>query len=172
MTHIPYLQFNFDAQACYDCIIPEIAMIISKKHGVQETLQASRYFIKLGEKVTTKSYQNTSNVTLFGKGQGSGCSPHIWTMISSELFELYTTEGIGSQLKSPYGELHSSVLITAYVDDINTHHSYTNQYTIVSVIQQATKSAQKWSNILHVSGGKLSNTKCNYYMHPGPHINP
>jgi hypothetical protein len=52
--------------------------------------------------------------------------------------------------------------VTAYVDDVNTHHSFAEGMSTSHMIQTAITSAQQWSNILYVSG-KLCNEKCNYY---------
>ena len=172
MTHTPYVQVNYDAQACYDRIIPEIALKISKKYGIHEnilkivrkTLRNSKYYIKIGNVITKQSYGNSKDTKLFGTGQGSGCSPHIWTLLSSELFHLYSEEAQGSSLKSPHGERTIYLDLTAYVDDVNTHHSFDSKTTIPQMIDKVTKQAQLWSNILHISGGKLSNTKCNFYL--------
>ena len=172
-NHLPYLQINFDAQSCYDRIIPEIAIAISKKHGVhnnilqifRETLKDSKYYIKLGEAVTTQYYGNTSNIQLFGTGQGSGCSPYIWLLLSSELFKLYTETSQGSIIQAPFEPNICHLHMTAYVDDVNTHHSFLSTHTNQDIINIATQAAQKWSDILYISGGKISNKKSNYYLH-------
>jgi hypothetical protein len=85
-TRTPFLQINYNAQACYDRIIPDIAFALSRKHGVhhkiiqmvRETMKSSKYYIKLGSHVTPQSYYNKETTQLYGTDQGSGCSPHIW----------------------------------------------------------------------------------------------
>jgi hypothetical protein len=99
-TKTPYIQINYDAQACYDCIIPDIAFTVSRKykvhpkilHIIQATMKNSKYYIKLGTHITEKKYGNTDSNAIYSTGQGSGCSPHIWTLISSELFTVYMEE--------------------------------------------------------------------------------
>jgi hypothetical protein len=79
-ANVPYTQINYDAQACYDWIIPDIAFTISKKYGVhtnilhlvKETMSQSKYFIKLGSQVTAACYSSHDNNQIFGSGQGSG----------------------------------------------------------------------------------------------------
>ena len=85
MSNLPFIQINYDAQACYDRIIPEVAFQISRKYGVspdvidvvRNTMSHSKFFIKLGSTVTQSYYSNTSENTMFGTGQGSGCSPGL-----------------------------------------------------------------------------------------------
>jgi hypothetical protein len=81
MSNVPYIQINYDAQACYDRIIPNIAFTISKKYGVhpnilklvKETMDQSKYYIKIGSQVTSTCYSSTEHNKIFGTGQGSGC---------------------------------------------------------------------------------------------------
>jgi hypothetical protein len=90
------IQINYDTQACYDRIIPDMALQISLKYGVHEkiiklvrqVMLETKYFIKLGNIVTSLFYSNTSQHKLYGTGQGSGFSLHIWTLLSCELFRL------------------------------------------------------------------------------------
>jgi hypothetical protein len=60
MTNLPFVQINYDAQACYDRIIPDIAFQISLKYGVDHKIihivrsvsLDTKYFIKIGDVVT------------------------------------------------------------------------------------------------------------------------
>jgi hypothetical protein len=141
-------------------------LAISKKYAVHQnflnifrtTPQDARYYIQLGTVVTTQYYGDTIKEKIFGTGQGSDCSPHIWILLSSELFTLYTENAQGSQFITPYGDHITSLYLTAYVDDVNTHHSFTSQNTILQMIYKTSNKAQKWNDILHVSGGKLSSS--------------
>jgi hypothetical protein len=64
-----YNQVNFDAQSCYDRIIPNIAIRIRKKYGVhpkvlnvfQNTLQDSKHYIKIGLQTTSAYYKTSQN---------------------------------------------------------------------------------------------------------------
>jgi Reverse transcriptase (RNA-dependent DNA polymerase) len=117
-TRTPFIQINYDAQACYDRIIPDIAFAISRKHGVhhkiiqmvQETMKSSKCYIKLRSHVTSQFYCNKETTQLYGTGQGSGCSPHIWTMLSSELFHIYMENAHGFDQTDPYGNQSTSLL--------------------------------------------------------------
>jgi hypothetical protein len=64
-----FVQINYNAQACYDRIIPEVGFQISLKHGVHEkivklvsqVMKETKYYIKIGQTVTNQLYTNTSN---------------------------------------------------------------------------------------------------------------
>jgi hypothetical protein len=66
-----YSQINVDAQACFDCIIPNIAIQVSRKYGVhhsilevfKEVLENAKYFVKVGTQVTShKSQVNSTKI--------------------------------------------------------------------------------------------------------------
>jgi hypothetical protein len=127
-------------------------------------LSTTKFFIKLGNHITDHYYSSSTSVTLFGTGQGSGFFPHIWTMLSNELFYLYAKITQGFKVQNSFQHAASYLHITAYVDNVNTHHSFSPNLTANAVINQAKIPGQRWHYILHISGGKLSNTKCNYYL--------
>jgi hypothetical protein len=116
----PFIQVNYDAQACYDRIIPEVAFQLSYKYGVnnkiiefvQKVMSETKYFIKIGNTITDQFYTNTLEYKLFGTGQGSGFSPHIWTLLSNELFQIYSEYSSGFEFNPPYSTSSSQIHIT------------------------------------------------------------
>jgi Reverse transcriptase (RNA-dependent DNA polymerase) len=167
----PFIQVNYDAQACYDRIIPEDAFQLSYKYGVnnkiielvQKVMSETKYFIKIGNTITDQFYTITLEYKLFGTGQGSGFSPHIWTLLSNELFQIYSEYSSGFEFNPPYSTSSSQIHITAYVDNINMHHTFSSKSTISNMIQKASVWAQRWNDLLYISGGQLPSTKCNFY---------
>jgi hypothetical protein len=126
-------------------------------------MKHSKYYIKLGSHITEKKYGKTDSNAIYGTRQGSGCSPHIWTLISSQLFSVYMEESQSFRITESYNGAASQMHVTAYMDDVHTHHSFIEGVSASHMIRTETKLAQRWSDILYVSGGKLSNEKCNYY---------
>jgi hypothetical protein len=61
-------------------------------------------------------FSHSQDQPIYGTGQGSGNSPHIWTMISSVLLSLFTQGACGARYQ---GQAKNTVL----VDDVNTHHT-------------------------------------------------
>jgi hypothetical protein len=62
LTRQKYSQINFNAQACFNRVIPNTAIQFNKKYGIQEnilqifkeTLETSKCVVKIGNKVTNK----------------------------------------------------------------------------------------------------------------------
>ena len=67
-------------------------------------------------------YMNTLKNAIYGTGQGSGNSPHIWTMISSILLHILNENANGA-IYPMSNTTEKRVISTAYVDDVNTHHN-------------------------------------------------
>jgi hypothetical protein len=90
-------------------------------------------------------------------------------MISSELLAIYESVSAGSTYTDPTGKLTTNVHMTAYVDDVNSHHSLPYTTTFPKTTEVLLKQAATWEKLLHISGGKLSSTKCTYYISKWKH---
>jgi hypothetical protein len=94
-----FLQTNYDATACYDRIIPNLATLASRRFGVDQqvaltnarTLEQARYFIRTEMGLSPTSYTHSASFPIYGTGQGSGNSPMIWSFVSSLLFQCKKT---------------------------------------------------------------------------------
>ena len=92
------VQTNYDATSCYDRIIINLAMLVSRKYGVPFlialtnacTLEQAIYRIRTELGVSTDSYSHCRDHPIHGTGQGSGNSPaRIWCFLSSVLFDCH-----------------------------------------------------------------------------------
>jgi hypothetical protein len=91
------LQTNYDATACYDRIIANVAMLASQRFGVPKsatqsnanTLQQAKFHIRTELGLSPHFYSHTDERPIYGTGQGSGNSPMIWCFLSSLLYDCY-----------------------------------------------------------------------------------
>ena len=105
LTRRPYGQINYDAKACYDRILPNLASIVSNAFGVPESivklqnhlLHHMNYVVTIPGSQKEWNFYLATNHPLYGTGQGSGNSPHIWTMISSVILKMLNNEAHGAQ---------------------------------------------------------------------------
>ncbi len=80
------VQTNYDTTSCYDRIIPNLAMIVSRKFWVpklttqsnSKTLEHAEYWIRTELGVAATGYTHSQEYPIYGTGQGSGNSPMIW----------------------------------------------------------------------------------------------
>jgi hypothetical protein len=167
-TRNEYSQINYDAKACYDRILPTIAAIVSQAHGVPKTvtkthlhlLNKINYFVTIIGAEDKWKFNNTKDDPVYGTGQGSGNSPHIWTFLSSILFKILENEATGATYKDISKKSEAKIINTAFVDDVNTHHRKSENLKIKETMW---KDYTHWKNILEMSGGKLAPQKCNFY---------
>jgi Reverse transcriptase (RNA-dependent DNA polymerase) len=103
--------------------------------------------------------KNEHDTPVFGTGQGSGNSPTIWTFISNILLKMMDQQAIGAQYYT-HNKEDNVVKTTAYVDDVNTCHTSTQEMSLDEVM---TQDYQQWESILRSSGGTLAPEKCNFY---------
>ena len=169
LTRTSYGQINYDAKACYDRILPTLVSLVSESFGVHQTivklhrdlLQHMEYYVTIpGTQQEWKYFDTTSN-PIYGTGQGSGNSPHIWTMVSSILLQILNTEPNGASYPMQNGT-DRKVISTAYVDDVNTHHNSKPNESI-DMITAMISDYKRWKNIMEASGGKIATEKCTYY---------
>jgi Reverse transcriptase (RNA-dependent DNA polymerase) len=169
VTRTNYGQINYDAKACYDRILPILASTVSESFGVHHTIVAMhshliknmKYHVTIPGSQKEWKYFNTMAQPIYGTGQGSGNSPHIWTMLSSILLSMHNAEAEGASYTNQVGQ-QRKVTSTAYVDDVNTHHKSDHEDP-TELLQSMCRDYYRWKKILETSGGKLAPEKCSFY---------
>ena len=171
-----FLQTNYDATACYDRIIPNLAMLASQKFGVHKhvttsnarTLQHAAYHIRTELGMSPTSYSHSDQHPIYGTGQGSGNSPMIWCFISSILYECYGSQSYEAKNSNPdrSNPMHWSMI--GFVDDsngqVNMFPERDSIETLNTMHAHAQHNAQEWANLLGATGGSLELPKCSYHL--------
>ena len=167
---------NYDATACYDRIIPNLAMVTSQKFGVSasvtqsnaRTLQLAEYKVRTELGLANQSYSHSSESPVYGTGQGSANSPAIWCFLSSTLFDCYDTQAAKASYRDSSGQTHVELGLIGFVDDCN---GQTNQQApdgapqrLPSLLKQTQHNAQQWTDLLSASGGALELSKCSCHI--------
>jgi hypothetical protein len=110
-TRTNYEQINYDAKACYDRILAILASTVIESFGVHRTIvkmhshliKNMKYYVTIPGSQKEWKYFNTMDQPIYGTGQRSGNSPHIWTMLSSILLNLHNAEAEGAEYLSHSG---------------------------------------------------------------------
>ena len=171
----PLVHLDYDATACYDRIVMSFGSLASRSYGQHRsvvfinaaTLEDAKYYLKTQLGVSEKFYKHCKIFPIYGSGQGAGNSPGIWCVISSVLFHAYDEKAHGATFCSPQGEIEAQVFMIGFVDDTS---GSTNDFNLPKrqspehYIVKATKDAQRWNDVLRVSGGALEDTKCSYHF--------
>jgi hypothetical protein len=168
------INFDNDAASCYDRIIPALASLIGRKHGLHKnvvfvhasTLEETKYKLKTSLGVSDEFYENCIAFPIYGTGQGSGNSPAIWCIISSVLFSCHQDKGHGAFFCTPDQQMSVSLSMIGFVDDSTgqTNSFLQNdqsQPELLRAIMQL--DAQLWNDLLWLSGGLLELSKCSFH---------
>ena len=171
----PLVHLDYDATACYDRIIMNFGGLASRCYGQNrsivyinaKTLQEAKYYLKTQLGVLERSYKHCSFFPIYGSGHGAGNSPAIWCVVSSILFDTYESGANGAFFQSPDGSVKVKVYMIGFVDDTS---GSVNDFMLdtsappAHYINLATNDAQRWNDVLSLSGGALQKTKCSYHF--------
>ena len=171
----PLVHLDYDATACYDRIILSFGSLASRSYGQNQsivfinatTLAEAKYFLKTQLGVSEQFYKHCTIYPIYGSGQGAGNSPAIWCVVSSILFETYEAKANGATFVSPDGSVHTSVYMIGFVDDTS---GSVNDFTLPQAarpehyLAKAQSDAQRWNDLLDLSGGALNPLKCSYHF--------
>lgn len=176
LTRRMFLQTNYDATACYDRIIPNLAMLVSRRFGVPKevtqsnaiTLQQAKYHVRTELGLSESYYSHSPEWPIYGTGQGSGNSPMIWCFLSSLLFDCYDLRGHPAVYCNPDWTNQQQVSMIGFVDDSNGQvNSFYDDDTLTNLPElqrKARVNATEWSNLLQATGGALELSKCSYHI--------
>ena len=171
-----FLQLNYDATACYDRIIPNLATVVSQQHGVNKqvtlmntrTLQQASYHIRTEMGLSASSYTHSDEFPIYGTGQGSGNSPMIWCFLSSRLYKSYDTQAHAAKYSNPDRTNHVSLSMIGFVDDsngqVNMFESDDTLESLAHLHSKARHNATVWANLLGATGGALELPKCSFHL--------
>ena len=164
-------KYQNDAAACYDRIIPQHAMICSRKFNVPKkvcklaatTLNKTKYHVQTAVRTSPNYYSSTKEMPLYGSGQGSGNAGTEWLFIEESMISTIVRLCEGCTMSSPDKSIKWKKIITAFVDDLRKYSNdweNNNQHVILNKLKVA---AQAWEHLLYMSGGKLELDKCALY---------
>ena len=175
-TRKPLLLTHYDATACYDRIIPNLGMIVSRKFGVPAevtrmnatTLEQATYLVRTELGLSPTGYNHCEDEPIYGTGQGSSNSPAIWLFISSALMDAYEEWAESAKYSTPTEDCQVNVNMIGFVDDNtgqnNDFFGEPNRANIDAIVDQAMGNAQSWFDLLGASGGSLEYSKCCIHM--------
>ena len=173
--------FDNDAKACFDRIVRNIMMLVSRKLGM--TKQACKTFVRflLGmrfyqrtEAGISEEFFETMKDKLQGVGQGAKWSAIMWSQISPILMWLLKQKSGGLTFQDPLRRTTIRRSADGFVDDvtawincfeqISKDPQATNKNTLQELVKKMEIAAQYWEELLNASGGKLELPKCFYYI--------
>jgi hypothetical protein len=92
--------------------------------------------------------------------------PPIWGLISDKLFKVHAVGGNGANFVSPDAKVAARVGAVGFVDDTTEAiNDFTNDSANPRmIVDKATKDAQRWNDLLAITGGALEIPKCKFHL--------
>jgi hypothetical protein len=127
ITRRMFLQTNYDATACYDRIIPNLAALVSQKYGVHakvtqlnaRTLKAAKYKVRTEMGISETSYHHEEEEPIYGMGQGADNASMAWGFLSCTLFDMYEKKATPATYCNPDRSNPIILAMIGFVDDSN-----------------------------------------------------
>jgi hypothetical protein len=107
LTCTPLITVDNNAKSCFDCILCNVAMLVSQFYGISQNmcrLQATtlkKHSIQnthIPWGINQNRYQHSEKEPIHGTGQGSCASPAIWLFISSFIMNILQDYATGMQM--------------------------------------------------------------------------
>lgn len=175
LTRTALATVDNDAKACYDRILCNLAMMVSRYYGMSEaackfhstTLQAMRYRVRTTTSGDSNQvYRHTQETPIHGSGQGSCASPALWLLISCILLKVFDTKAQGMAQFDVNKERQKVTSAEGFVNDVAL---FTNLHALIeadlpTLRQALSQDINTWQTTIAGSGGKLELIKCFYYI--------
>ena len=161
--------FNNDATACYDHIIPSMAMLKcchagtphSATNVVLKFLHCTKYHVHTTYGISVETFSNLIDYVLLELIQGTGHARPGWALTSSVMFnQMETTHR--AHFHSPRPAQKCQCTGEAFVDDLSLWLLKLG-LALTTIIGYMQQSAQKWERLLYATSGALNHTKCFWY---------
>jgi hypothetical protein len=172
---------DFNAVAAFDRVIASLSIAMCERvrllriagHFMYLLLHHMKFHLITGIGKSSTSYMNNDN-DIIGQGvlQGSSSAAPIFLLNSEVSLCAYHRIGIGASFCHPVDGSIVTDYSVQFVDDTSqflnilgaTNHTIPDQnMTPPLLIPTATENAQKWADLMWMSGGNLNLEKCFFY---------
>ena len=171
LTRTPFGSMENDVNAACDCILTPVSSLAARSYGIHwnvvlvhaSTLSEAVYKLRLSNKIADLDYTHCDKMPIHGSGQGSACSPKIYTFISSKLFQAHNDKAHKMWLHSSDGTISLKIMIIGLVDDSTVVTGGDQSKPIDFFVEKIQADAQLWRDLLFQSGGKLELPKYGFH---------
>ena len=166
-----------DLKSCYDHIVHVPAMMAMHSVGAPSqpqksmlsTIQQAKHVTRtaFGDSDTTYGGIEEFSAPVMGVGQGNGCGPQVWAVVSSVMFEILKKKRLTTSFVSPLSKEHLKLCGFAFVDDTDLlqasggQHNRNNPDDTMERMQQ---SVDAWEAAAKTTGGSIAVDKSWFYL--------
>ena len=163
---------NLDAESCYDRIVPNYGTITLTRLGLPQSIgialeknqRQMKHQVKTQHGISSDHIQQQSHEIWGGIGQGSAAAGPMWLAIEAPMISSFNSMYKEMNIKSPNKSITYNTQIAGFIDDNNTNVSIPTHSTSRTLQTKVQTIITTWNEVLALSGGALSATKCFYYI--------
>ena len=161
-----------DAKACYDRIVPSLALIESRKWGVthdtnaltRKILKSQKFYVRTGHGISEAFYSYCKKQKIFGAGQGLGWSGPLWINTSDTISQILNDKCAGMKFMSFDGKIVVVKKGDFFIDDTATGVTSNCVKAGKTVLMQLKDDEQLHAFLLFAAGHRLALHKCSFYL--------
>ena len=161
-----------DAKACYDRIVPSLALIESRKWGVtrpttqltKTILHNQKFYVRTGHGISEAFYSYCKERKIFGAGQGLGLSGPLWINTSDTISQVMNDKCGGMKFCSFDGRIIVVKKGDFFINDTATGVTENCVRNGNTVLMQLKNDEQLHAFLLFAAGHRLALHKCSFYL--------
>ena len=173
MAYLP-----FDASQCYDRMNHNVTSLAMRAtgfpdppiHSMFRGLQQATHCVATAYGVSRQRYGGQYRaarglLALMGIGQGNGCGPAAFVMLSTILIRIMAGLGYGADLFAAYTATNLFLVCLMFVDDNDSWHTAPTVDTPgEDIVDKAQEMATTWEGLLRATGGAINADKSCWYL--------
>ncbi len=162
-----------DAKSCYDRVVHSVASLSMRRLGAPIepinsmfiSLQKAAHRIRTAFGVSEKKYGDDRDIPLQGLGQGNGCGPAGWAIVSTPIINLMRAAGFGATFLTAISVSLVAFVCYAFVDDTDVVHTAQDVNTTgEEIMRQMQTVIDHWEGGLRATGGAIVPKKSYWYL--------
>ena len=158
------LRSNYDRELVHLAVAEaEIKHGLHKKNGdfVRNFINEQKFYIKTGNGVSEKYYENTEALPIYGLGQGIAWAGPAWIIASNTIVNAKKSKCVGMIFRDPITNTIVEKMQDMFVDDRAAGCNTTMENR--TILQQAEHNFQDHVDLVNVTGGDIALDKCDFY---------
>lgn len=124
-----------------------------------------KHRIRAAYGVSKDSFSQHPEELWSGVGQGSAAAGPMWIAQEAVMLSYYDKITRGVEFTSPDKKQYRNIQTIGYIDDNNLLLNFDACTDPKDIGESSSTSLQEWANILSVTGGQLSGSKCKYHAY-------
>ena len=162
-----------DAKSCYDRVVHSVATLSMRRLGCPKepiksmflSLQKAAHRIRTAFGVSDKKYGDDLEDPLQGLGQGNGCGPAGWAIVSTPIINMMRVLGFGATFFTAMSVQLITFVCYAFVDDTDVVHTAQDVNTKgEAILTQMQEVIDHWEGGLRATGGAIVPKKSYWYL--------